>query len=198
MKSSTKHNAKQVIDGADDFDARQALRNGQPDPIGWYLEDAAKILNKSLLDPPGTADPEHKLDFAPSLDMSPVAPEAGEDNPSEWTGSPAQVAEAIANKRPGPLSLYLNELGTFLGELAAAFNRPPGSREWQVEFKRKGRGRRRIDKTSADSNILQDLRMTTRRYGKQEAAISDVTTRCRVSRSTIFRKKRLARLSHEI
>jgi hypothetical protein len=47
MKNRTSgRTQKPIMEGADVFDAMQAFRNQEPQPIGWCLEDAGPLLAK--------------------------------------------------------------------------------------------------------------------------------------------------------
>jgi hypothetical protein len=125
------------------YDAIQALRNQEPQPIGWCLHDAAAILSKiaDLLNPDAETDCKVRLQFS-----VPPAPAGTVEDGCEWEGSRSQVEEAIRARHAALLGWYLRDLGDFLGQLAPYFAPPEGSSDWQFTFVRKGRGRR-ADKT---------------------------------------------------
>jgi hypothetical protein len=181
---------------ADVYDAIQALRNQESQPIGWFLEDAGPILRKiaDLLNPPAGADGKVRLQF--SVPPETLVADTGEDDEYEWTGSRSQVEEAIGARHAALLGCYLRDLGDFLAQLAPDFAPPEGSRDWRLEFRRTERGRR-ADKTKmfSDSNTLMKVRFDTRTIGKQEAVIEAIKERGAMSRSTFFRKKKSAKES---
>jgi hypothetical protein len=190
-----------IIEGANIFDAKQALRNGEEHPVGCYLEDAAEIvtITSDCLHPPNSNQIARRLRFGTGpggvVGNSAKMPQ---DDLGEWIGSLAQVKAAIAAGSPEPLGYYLRELGEFLSRLATAFNPPEHSKDWRLEFVRKGRGRRSdpIEQMLQDSDSDLMLRMVTR-DGKQEAAIADLKGRPGASRANLFRRKRRARMRNE-
>jgi len=190
---------------ADVFDATEALRNGQTGPIGWYLEDAAEILSRisDCLDPRNANQADRRLEFgAEPMERPANHAKIGvpDDSFYEWVGSLPQVEAAIEKRAPKPLGWYLRELGGFLGHLAPAFNPPNHWRDWQLQFIRKGRGRRYdpMKQMLHDSDTAMMLRLKTRRAGKQEAAIEDLKGRPGASRANLFKRKRRAqRRGHE-
>jgi hypothetical protein len=195
MKAKKKNvTRKTVYEGADVFDARQALSNGQERPIGWYLQDAAEGLTRisDLLDPPDGNEGSECLQFAGTGNTRELMDdETGpRDDLGEWVGSPAQIEAAIAARAVKPLGWSLRELGDFLIHLAGAFDAPERSRDWQLQFVRKGRGRRpNPEQMLADSAFALEQRMATRVAGKQEAVIKDLEKNKGISRATFFRRK---------
>jgi hypothetical protein len=186
---------------ADVYDAVEGLRTGEPRPIGWYLEDAAAVLTKisDCLDP---RDPDQRrttLQFDPPH-AEPDHAEIPQDDLDEWTGSRAQIEAAINARAAKLLGWYLRDLGDFLSRLTFAFNPPEYSKDWQLQFIRKGRGRRfdPMQQMLRDSDSSRMLRMATRKAGKQEAAIADLKERPGASRANLFKRKRRAqRREHE-
>lgn len=188
---------------ADAFDAKQALWNGEEHPVGWYLEDAGEILGRisDYLDPP---DANHqgksiKLGTEP---MDGVADHSmmPEDDFGDWVGSPAQVKAAIDAGSFELLGWYLRDLGDFVSRLAPAFNPPEHSKDWRLQFVRKGRGRRSdpMQQMLHDLDSALMLRMATLKAGKQEAAIEHLKARPGASRANLFKRKRRAqRRGHE-
>ena len=186
---------------ADVFAAKQALRNGEEHPVGWYLEDAAENLSSisDCLDPLDSNQITRNLQFGTEPGGVTGDPaKMPEDELDEWVGSPAQVKAAIAAGSPEPLGRYLRELGDFLSRLASAFNPPEHGRDWQLNFVRKGRGKR-SDPTQMlrDSDSTLMLRMATHKAGKQESAIADLKGRPGASRANLFKRKRRARMRNE-
>jgi hypothetical protein len=177
------------------FDAKQALRNGEEHPVGWYLEDAAENLSgiSDCLDPPDGNQTARNLQFGtePSgVSGDPAKmPEDG-----EWIGSPAQVEAAIEARSPELLGCYLRHLGDVLSRLARALNAPEDLRDWQLKFVRKGRGKRSdpMEQMLRDSYTALMLWMATRKARKQEAAIADLKGRPGASRANLFKRKRRA------
>jgi hypothetical protein len=200
VKYRKSNRAPLVVDeGADVFDALEALRNGTERPIGWYLEDASKIVSRvaDLLDPPNSTENGACLQFPSfgNVDVQADKEVTGSAQESdEWVGSCAQIEAAIAGGRAKPVGWYFRDLGDFLRYLAPAFDPPKGATDWQLQFVRKGRGRRSnpVQQMLADSAFAFKLRMKTRAAGKQEAAIKDFEQNG-VSRATTFRKKRRAK-----
>jgi hypothetical protein len=187
---------------ADVFEAKQALRNGEEHAVGWYLEDATEILSiiSDCLDPPNNNRIARNLKF--SAEPSSVASDPAdlpEDDLGEWIGSPAQVKAAIATGSLKLLGWHLRDLGDFLSRLAPAFNPPEHSRDWRLQFVRKGRGRRYdpMQQLVRDSDSTLMLRMATREAGKQEAAIADLKGRPGASRANLFKRKRRAQRQNE-
>jgi len=196
--------AAPVMEGADIHEAKDALQNGDVGPNGWYLEDAAEILTRisTFLELQTGSGEKKALEFV--LPTHPPARAAHEVaipalEPEEWVGSPAQVQDAINAGSARPLGWYLHDLGEFLRSLAVAFNPPTDSKDWQLEFVRRGRGRRSqritIEKQLEELVLLRDLRKKTEQAGKQDSAIADLMQKRGISRATIFRKKRAARES---
>jgi hypothetical protein len=116
MKNRTSgHTQNLIMEGADVYDAIQALRNQEPHPIGMFLNDAAPILSEiaDLLDPLAETDCKVRLQFS-------VPPAPALEDDCEWVGSRSQVEEAISARhattwllpaRPGRLS---SAIGTVL------------------------------------------------------------------------------------
>jgi hypothetical protein len=181
------------------LDAKQALRNGEEHPVGWYFEDAGEILRiiSDCLDPPNSSQIARTLQFGtgPSGAAGDSAT-MSQDDLGEWIGSPAQVQAVIASGSPEPLGWYVRELGDFLGRLASAFNPPKQSRGWRLKFVRKGRGTRSdpMEQMFRDSHFADMLRMATRKAGKQESAIAELKGRPGTSRANLFKRKRRARM----
>jgi hypothetical protein len=176
------------IEAADCFDAKEAVRFGHERPIGWYLRDAAEILSllANLLDP--MDQNEQRLQFT-SGSTSPATPIP--DEAVEWEGSHSQVKEAIRAGSAEPIGWYLRDVVDLLRRVAAALDARKDSRQWQLKFVRKGRGRRsdETQKMLADSRIAFQLRMMTHRAGKQESAIAELKDSRGISRATLFRAK---------
>ena len=200
MKDRKSNRAPLVVDeGANVFDALEALRNGTVRPIGWYLEDASKIVSRvaDLLDPPNSTENGTCLQFPSSGNVDVQLDEgvtSSAQESDEWVGSCAQIEAAIAGRRAKPLGWYLRDLGDLLSRLAPAFAAPEGATDWRLQFVRKGRGRRSdpVQQMLADSAFALKLRMETRAAGKQEAAIKDFEQNG-VSRATAFRRKQRAK-----
>src|SRR5690348_6609800 len=124
-----------IMEGADVFDATEALQNGEEARIGWYL-DAAEILSRisDLLDPPNTSEFGKNLQFGIGrIGGATDHAEMPEHALREWVGSRAQVEEAIEANAPRPLGWYLRYLGDFLSRLGPAFNAPAQSRNWRLQ-----------------------------------------------------------------
>ena len=190
--------ARNIMDGADVSDAKQALHGGNEGPVGWYLQDAAKILTRiANLLAPTSNDQARRLGFIFPCDVPALTVPANTGSPQDgdegedWVGSPAQVEAAIDAQSPTLLGWYLHELGEFLELLAPAFDPPQDSRGWRLRFKREGRGRRRdeVAKMLRDDALATKLRFATRKIGKQEAAIAEMNEIPGASRASIFRKK---------
>jgi hypothetical protein len=200
MKDRKSNRAPLVVDeGADVFDAFEALRNGKERPIGWHFEDASKILSRvaDLLDPPNPTENGTCLQFPSSGNVDVQADKevtSSAQESDEWVGSCAQIEEAIAKGRAKPLGWYFRDLGDLLSRLAPVFDAPQGATGWRLQFVRKGRGRRSnpVQEMLADSAFALKLRMKTRAAGKQEAAIKDLEKHG-VSRATAFRRKQRAK-----
>lgn len=184
---------------ADVFDAKEALRNGEERPIGWYLEDAAENLSRisDCLDPSNSKLNASNLQFRTEPPGTTTnRPELPKDDFDEWIGTRAQVDAAIKAGSPKLFGWYLQDLGDFLSRLAPAFNPPEHSRDWRLQFVRKGRGRRYdpMQQLLRDSHSTLMLRMATREAGKQEAAIAALKGRPGASRANLFKRKRRARM----
>jgi hypothetical protein len=182
---------------ADVSDAKEALRNGEERPIGWYLEDAAEILSRisDCLDPSNSTPNTSNLQFRTEPPGTTTnRPELPKDDFDEWIGSRAQVDAAIKAGAAKLLGCYLRDLGDFLSRLAPAFNPPEHSRDWHFKFHRKGRGRRSdpMERLLRDSSSTQMLWKATREAGKQESAIADLKGRPGASRANLFKRKRRA------
>jgi hypothetical protein len=190
------------MEGANIFDAKQALRNGEEHLVGWYLEVAAEILSiiSDCLDPPTSNQIARKLQFGSGSSGAASDPaKMPEDDLGEWDGSCAQVKAAIATGSPELLGWYLRELGDFLSRLAPAFNPPEHSRDWLLQFVRKGRGKRAdpMEQMLRDLHSTLMLWMATRKAGKQESAIADLKGHPGASRANLFKRKRRARMRDE-
>jgi hypothetical protein len=156
-KGKSGHTQSPIMEGADVYDAIQALHNQEPHPIGWCLADAGPILSKiaDLLNPPAESDCKVRLQFSVPPDTAPASTVGPDD---EWVGSRSEVEEAISARHAALLGWYLRDLGEFLAQLAPHFAPPEGSSDWHCKFVRKGRGRR-ADKTKlfSDSNAMMKL-----------------------------------------
>ena len=74
---------------ADVFEAKQALRNGEEHPVGWYLEDATEILSiiSDCLDPPNNNRIARNLKFSAepsSVASDPADPAGGRFGRVDW------------------------------------------------------------------------------------------------------------------
>jgi hypothetical protein len=182
------------------FDAKQALRNGQEHPVGYYLEDAAENLRRisDYLDPPMTITDGKSLEVGTEPPSDEVVDHSTmpEDDFREWIGSPAQIKAAIEARSPELLGCYLRDLGDVLSRLSSAFNPPEHGKDWRLEFVWKGRGKRSdpMEQMFRDSHSELLLRMETHKLGKQEAAIESLKSRPGASRANLFKRKRRARM----
>jgi hypothetical protein len=195
-EADKKRSASTIMEGADIFDATQALRDSNEAPIGWYLQDEAKSLRLigKLLDPTS----EHqkvRLGFMsarphahPKRDRAGSPPDQEED----WVGNPPQIEAAIKAQSARLLGWHLCDLADFLESLALSFHPAQGSRNWRLRFKREGRGRRRdeVAEMLRRDDLLMKLRFATLAAGKQEAAIEELKKMPGASRASLFRKKR--------
>ncbi len=191
-----KLSAPTILEGADIFDAKQALRDSNEASIGWYLQDEAKSLKliSNLLDPTSKHQ-KVRLGFMsdrprarPKRDRAGSTPDQEED----WVGSPPQIEAAIKAQSARLLGWHLRDLGDFVESLALAFDPPQGSRDWRLRFKREGRGRP-CDGTAEmfrRDAVLMKLRFETSAAGKQEAAIEKLKKMPGASRASLFRKKK--------
>ena len=191
-EADKKLSAPTIMEGADIFDARQALRHGNEAPIGWYLQDEAKKLRfiSNSLDPTSQHQ-KVRLVFLSDRPGGLKRDRAGStpDEEQGWVGSPPQT-EAASKAQLG-LATHLRNLGDFLESLALPFDPPQGSRGWRLRFKREGRGRPR-DQTAEMLNrdaVLTMLKFETIAAGKQEAAIEALKKMPGASRASLFRKK---------
>jgi hypothetical protein len=205
--------APTIMEGANIFDAKQALRNSNEAPIGWYLQDEVKSLRliSDLLDPTSEHQ-EVRLGFMstrprahPERDQAGSPPDqeqAGSppdqeqtgsppDEEEDWAGSPPQIEAAIKAQSARLLGWHLRELGDFVESLALAFDPPKGSRGWRLRFTREGRGRRRdeVAEMFRRDGLLMKLKFETNAAGKQEAAIEALKKMPGASRASLFRKK---------
>ena len=205
------------MEGAHIFDAKQALRESNEAPIGWYLQDEAKSLRliSNLLDPTSEhqevrlgfmstrprAHPERDQAGSPpdqeQTGSPPDQEQAGSppDEEEEWVGSLPQIEAAIKAQSARLLGWHLRELGDFVESLALAFDPPKGSRGWRLRFKREGRGRRRdeVAEMFRRDGLDMKLRRATLAAGKQEAAIEALKKIPGASRASLFRNKKRRR-----
>jgi hypothetical protein len=91
MKAKKKNVSRTTVyEGADVFDARQALSNGEERPIGWYLQDAAQGLTRisDLLDPLDGNEGSERLQYPCTGNTMEVGDdETGSANDlGEWVG----------------------------------------------------------------------------------------------------------------
>ena len=120
-KGKSGHTQSPIMEGADVYDAIQALHNQEPHPIGMFLNDAAPLLSKiaDLLNPPAETDCKVRLQFS-----VPPAPASTVEHDDEWVGSRSQVEEAISARHAALLGWYLRDLGDFLAQFAPYFAPP--------------------------------------------------------------------------
>jgi|tagenome__1003787_1003787.scaffolds.fasta_scaffold20906288_2 hypothetical protein len=198
MKRHKCNNAPSIMEGADVFDANEALREGNARPIGWYLADAAASL-PTIADLLDTKEPNDDPHLIFALSAIPVPTDHNEDCPVqdeiEWVGSREQIQEAIINRHARLLGWYLRGLGEFLKPLAHAFDPPTDWRDLQVEFVRKGRGRRSaaasFEGLLRDMALVSEVRQASMRPKEnKKSAIFNVGKKRRVSRAAYFRKQR--------
>ena len=153
----------------DVFAAREAMKDGQSAPIGSYLYDVAQILTRlaDLFDPVEIG-PQPKKQLRFSYGRHPEEQRSHADPDAEWESSRTQVEEAIEAKRTKPVGWYLRDASDFLTALSLRFNPPKNSRDWRLEFVRKGRGRRSDEKFRLfkDSSSASKINNNHRPSGK--------------------------------
>ncbi|HEX9321592.1 MAG TPA: hypothetical protein VF913_05650 [Xanthobacteraceae bacterium] len=161
--------------------ASEAIRNGKPKPVGWYLRDVTKILNllADRLDP--TEGAARRLKFAPESEAQ--TPDQG-----EWDSDHATVRACIEAGAAEPVGWYLRGVVETVNRLADTLE---GRAGWRADFIRTGgRGRPKggIDKMRADDRLrMQVLGEGGHKPGQKEAAVEAVKQKTGKSRANIFR-----------
>ncbi len=177
---------KPQYEGLDEWEighgaASQAIRNGKPKPVGWYLREAMKILNllADRLDPAKGA--ARRLKFVPE-------PETQSEERGEWDSDHATVRECIEAGVVEPVGWYLRDVVETVNRLADTLE---GRAGWRADFIRTGgRGRPKggIDKMRADDRLrMQVLGEGGHKPGQKEAAVEAVKQKTGKSRANIFR-----------
>ena len=162
------------------FDAREALENGSVAGIGRYLHDDVAPLLRLIA--------EHRHRPSQRTTKPP-----GYDPDSEFAFDTTDVEWAIENGHSGLVDDFLRQLAGFLRPLGDMLD-PAGRGEFQLKPVRRRKGKPKNQKQAIlEGNIHRDLRFARIRLGgKLEAAISEVSEKYNLSRSTVFRiwKKR--------
>jgi hypothetical protein len=180
---------KQRYEGLDEWEidhgaASQAIRNGKPKPVGWYLREATEILNllADRFDPGEGA--ARRLKFVPE-------PETQSEERGEWDSDHGTVRECIEAGVAEPVGWYLRDLVETLNLLANTLDSAGHTEGWRVEFVRARRGRPK----SGSDQMLADGRLKTkiweeqrRGFKKKEAAVEGLKQKTGQGRSTILRK----------
>ncbi len=169
--------------------ARKDLRHGNERGVGYFARDHAEALSllADLLDPPdGTA---RQLQFVSHRRQRP-APDDSRDEDSDWEGALVEVKDAINTGSLAPIGRYLRDAADVYRQVGDALDPRPGSRDWRLEFVRKGRGRRDDpDKALKPTFVRLALASAKREYPKQDSAIKHLQTKG-ISRTKIFRAKK--------
>jgi hypothetical protein len=161
--------------------ASQAIRNGKPKPIGWYLREATEILNllADRFDPGEGA--ARRLKFVPE-------PETQSEERGEWDSDHGTVRECIEAGVAEPIGWYLRDVVETVNRLADTLE---GRAGWRADFIRTGgRGRPKggIDKMLADNRLRMKIwEEQGRGFRKQEAAVEELKRKTGRGRSTIYR-----------
>jgi len=176
----------------DPFNAKRALQEGDECGVGYFARDHAEALSllADLFDPPeGTA---RQLEFVPRGRRRPKPNDvASRDQDSDWEGTLDQVKAAIECGSLNPIGWYLRDAADVYRRVGDALDPPSGSRGWQLEFGRKGRGRRGDPNKmlSRKTAVRMALVSAKREYPKQDSAIKHLQTKG-ISRSKVFRAKK--------
>ncbi len=163
--------------------ASQAIRNGKPKPVGWYLREATEILNllADRFDPAEGA--ARRLKFVPE-------PETQSEERGEWDSDHGTVRECLEAGVAEPVGWYLRDLVETLNLLANTLDSAGHTEGWRVEFVRARRGRPKSgsDQMLADGRLkMQVLGEGGHVPGQKEAAVAAVKQKTGKSRAKIFR-----------
>jgi hypothetical protein len=161
-------------EASDPFDAKECLENGVTATVGRYLRDEVAPLLRSL------SNPEQQRDIVGDLS----APDP--DQPFEF--NTADVLWAIKSGKSELHARYPGELAKAISLLGDMLD-PNGRSEFCLEAKRRRKGRpREASFVDLEGRIVRELKFARLRAdGKLEAALSEVGTRSKLSRSTLFR-----------
>jgi hypothetical protein len=171
-------------DPVDFSDAEQALRMGGEQGAAVAVNALAETLNlvADLLEPKKGKNKKPRLGFTPAQVQAPAPGPLAET----YTKSRLdQAKNALRDQSAVLLGRYFRHGAEFLTQLGAALDPASSSKDWRLEFRRKGRGRR-----PGQSGGLLAYEVLVLVHGdgwKQEAAIEDVKTRYGVSRATVMR-----------
>jgi hypothetical protein len=166
--------------------ASQAIWNGKPKPVGWYLREVTKILNllADRLDPVQGA--ARRLKFVPE-------PETQSEERGEWDSDHVTVRECIEAGMAEPVGWWLRDVVETLNRLADTLDPADRTEGWRVEVVRARRGRPKggIDQMLADDRLTTKIwEEQGRGFKKKEAAVEELKRKTGQGRSTIYRKMR--------
>jgi hypothetical protein len=160
--------------------ASQAIWNGKPKPVGWYLREVTKILNllADRFDPAEGA--ARRLNFVPEPEKT-QSEERG-----EWDSDHGTVRECIEAGVAEPVGWYLRDLVATLNLLANTLDPVDRTEGWRVKFVRVRRGR---PKGGSDGRLKTKIwEEQGRGFKKREAAVEELKRKTGQGRSTIYRK----------
>ena len=88
------------------------------------------------------------------------------------------------------MAIYLNDASKVIRQVATAMQKP--SRKWHLQFTRKRSGRRYdpmegLARQLRKDQIRADMRRAVDKYGKLEAALSEVGKKWKLSRAQLLR-----------
>jgi hypothetical protein len=159
--------------------ASQAIRNGKPKPVGWYVREATEILNllAGQLDPAEGA--ARRLKFVPE-------PENQSEKRGEWDSDHVTVRECIEAGMAEPVGWWLRDVVETLNRLADTLDPVDRTEGWRVKFVRVRRGR---PKGGSDGRLKTKIwEEQGRGFKKREAAVEELKRKTGQGRSTIYRK----------
>ena len=178
------------------FDVKEAIREGQVEPIGSYLRyDVPMILNllADQLDVPDEDESPHKpgkTNHDPADDQSQSGPN------DDWDSNTHDVLQCVEDGKAAPVGWFLRDLADLLGHLGRVFDPEAASEEWKLTFCHRRSGPPR-DKRKE----MHEARIVTmavmRAGGKKEAGVHELVEKGVMSRAKAFRRIRKKRESQK-
>ena len=108
-------------------DTLWAMSEGQPILLARYLADVALAV-------------EGVATYLANESAPSSVTKAGEKSDVEWEGTLADFQDALAHEQHELVAIYLNDASKVIRQVATAIQKP--SRNWHLQFTRKGSGRR--------------------------------------------------------
>lgn len=172
------------------YEAAEAIRNGQVEPIGSYLRyDVAEILNlladqietAEFEDGPNVTDAETAT--APAQQDEKTAVDGANWNSNTWL-----VLDCVREAQLQPVAWFLRDLAGFLQHLGRAFD-PNSNLDQKLTFSRRRAGKPidQIKEMRRRSAVHFHYRMLRLKHGKKEADIQEVMEKFDLSRSQVLK-----------